>query len=146
MTITFTFDEEDFDPASLPTRDGKPIKPGDELAANGKYFYWKCNDCLYCRGEFWRGREKYPAFCWQQDPEGPPAPQPVKIFQKACEEFVVNPRGSMYDRMWLEARTWERPPRLVFVRDGESFNSGKWYDVNDPEYLELIAIKGTNWL
>lgn len=31
------------DPASLPTRDGKPVRPGDELKAE------TCNTCLYCR-------------------------------------------------------------------------------------------------
>ena len=124
---------DNVDPSSLPTRDGKPVAHGEEIL--------RCNTCLYCRGEFWRGREKPPALCWQQDPEGPPAPQPVRMFQDACREYVPNPRGSFYMRVYKPRIPWDRGPGVVFVRDGESWNSGMWYSTNDPEYQELKRLK-----
>jgi hypothetical protein len=142
------FIDEEVDPASLPQKDGKPVPRGEELSVTdeGEFHTWLCKDCVYCRGEWERGREKPPALCWHHDPDGPPAPQPIRIYQKACKHFDINLGMDYLDRL-MDARWWEEynTPDLVFVHDGESFHSGMSYRRDDPECREIMSLKGHNW-
>lgn len=53
-------DEDIGDPASLPTRDGKPVKPGDEIE--------NCGTCGFCRLRVDDAGKPYPSCIFEGDP------------------------------------------------------------------------------
>ena len=61
MSLAFRFDEDDFnDPASLPTRDGKPVLPGDEIE--------NCGTCGYCRLRIDDAKKPFASCIFEGDP------------------------------------------------------------------------------
>ena len=95
MTINIP-DEGDFgggpDPSGMPTEGGKPVMPEIERAT-------LCCDCLYCRSEIYQGLEKGAPFCWHQHPNGPPAPQPINAFARACKDSAKCDGPDWYARI-----------------------------------------------